>query len=60
MLAFPDNNEFSADDSYAFRTDVVDVAKVVWPCLLLFFRHDFVLAAIAADFEGEGVTAVLY
>ena len=29
VFAFADHNVFSADDSYAFRADVVDVAKVV-------------------------------
>ncbi|MNC63130.1 hypothetical protein D3C75_1132260 [compost metagenome] len=38
-----------------FWPNGVDVAVVLWPSLLHFFRHDFVLAAIAADIEWRGV-----
>ena len=57
VLAFTDDYVFSANNREPIRADGGDVAKVIWPCVLLFFRYDFVLAAIAAYFEGGGVTA---
>ncbi|MOA40525.1 hypothetical protein D3C78_1624110 [compost metagenome] len=48
LLRLAQDDEALTDDDHSFRTDLVDVAVVVWPRLLHFFRHDFVLAAAAA------------
>ncbi len=56
LRGFADHLIGDAVHLQAFRANGVDIAEVVRPGFVDFFGHDFVLAAIAADFEGGGVT----